>query len=141
MGRILVKASQGDKVAYFEWSTIVDAPVAGPFTLEQLKLYIAEMYGAEGVSYLPSRLKRCDLHGHSALDRDDKTWQEYISFNRAGDSEAQLTPEEFWERYVQPMFNQCDGCRDGRPVDERGLHRMGDGVYPDYLSCQAYRYK
>ena len=141
MGRTLVKMTKGDRVCYLEWSSIVDAPVAGGFTLEELKSYIIDCYGADGVAYLPSRLKRCDLYGHSALDRDHKTWQEYVSFNRAGENEKQLTPDELWDKFAEPLFNQCDGCRAGRPLTERGLHRMGDGEYPDYLSCQAYRYK
>lgn len=37
--------------------------------------------------------------------------------------------------------NQCDGCQAGKPVDEKGLHRMGEGRYFDYMLCQADKYK
>jgi hypothetical protein len=37
--------------------------------------------------------------------------------------------------------NQCDGCRAGYPVNERGFHIMGSGKYPDLMACQAYRYR
>ncbi len=34
------------------------------------------------------------------------------------------------------VTSSCDGCQAGRPLDERGLHRMSDGEYPDYMYCQ-----
>ena len=36
--------------------------------------------------------------------------------------------------------NQCDGCQDGRPVDARGNHTMGDGAYSDKMACQKDKY-
>lgn len=36
--------------------------------------------------------------------------------------------------------NQCDGCMARRPF-VRGMHRMTDGAYPDYMWCQRGRYE
>lgn len=38
-----------------------------------------------------------------------------------------------------PAINQCDGCRAGKPL-KNAAHRMGEGEYPDWMTCQAYRY-
>ena len=32
--------------------------------------------------------------------------------------------------------NQCAGCLAGRPLDENGNHRMGDGIYTDLMWCE-----
>lgn len=37
--------------------------------------------------------------------------------------------------------NQCDGCNAGIPVDENGMHRMGQGKYADYMFCQKSKYQ
>ena len=39
------------------------------------------------------------------------------------------------------MTNQCDGCNAGKPIERGNLHRMSDGLYPDFMSCQKDRYK
>jgi hypothetical protein len=36
-------------------------------------------------------------------------------------------------------INQCDGCRRGLPLDERGNHYNPDGSY-DLIGCTADRY-
>ncbi len=44
---------------------------------------------------------------------------------------------------TEHMANQCDGCKAGIPVDDRGIHRMsdnGDGFDADIMLCQRYRY-
>jgi hypothetical protein len=38
------------------------------------------------------------------------------------------------------MKNQCDGCNARRPLNEHGQHRMGDGGYPDLMTCQRELY-
>ena len=54
------------KDKYFEWSTIVDAPISYGMTLEELLQYIGEKYGQEGMDVLPARLLRLDARGTSA---------------------------------------------------------------------------
>jgi hypothetical protein len=42
---------------------------------------------------------------------------------------------------TKAALNQCDGCIAGKPLDENGNHRMGEGAYPDLMGCQKYRYE
>ena len=79
MSRILVKI----KDRYFEWSTVVDAPVTYGLTLPQLRHYVKEEYGRQGLEELPERLERCDKQGHSSFGiRESLT--SFLACNRAG---------------------------------------------------------
>ena len=51
---------------YFEWSTVVDAPMAYNMTLPELQAYIKEEYGRDGLSELPARLKLVEQFGLSS---------------------------------------------------------------------------
>lgn len=71
------------------WSTIVDAPVSEPMTLEQLTRYMRKEGGEEAIRALPERLARVDAKGTSAIndaDANDTMWM-----NRAGAGESRLT--------------------------------------------------
>ncbi|CAN5356861.1 hypothetical protein BH09VER1_BH09VER1_28860 [soil metagenome] len=52
---------------YFEWSTVVDAPVTRGMTLTQLEAYVLEEEGKRGLAGLPERLERVERNGTSAL--------------------------------------------------------------------------
>lgn len=93
MGRFIIKI----KDLYCEWSTIVDAPVTYLGTLEQLKLYIKEKYGTEGMDRLKKRLERVEERGTSSFTHG--SIEEAISCNRAGDNETELSLDEIYEKY------------------------------------------
>lgn len=46
-----------------------------------------------------------------------------------------------WEVSPVGSWNQCDGCRAGRPVNAQGHHVMGDGEYADLMACQREKYR
>lgn len=72
---------------YFEWSTIVDAPVTYGLSLKEFKTYYRKEYGREGMRNLDARLKRVEIHGTSALEGDV---DDVIAINRAGPGETQI---------------------------------------------------
>lgn len=96
MGRFIIKI----KDRYFEWSTVVDAPITNGMTLDELRAYIKEEYGQRGLESLPERLKRVEACGTSSYL--DKTVADTIRGNRAGPKERRLTAEQIYERYVNP---------------------------------------
>ena len=73
---------------YFEWSTIVDAPVTYGLSLKEFKTYYRKEYGREGMRNLDARLKRVEIHGTSSLEGDV---DDVIAINRAGPDECELT--------------------------------------------------
>ena len=83
---------------YFDWSTVVDAPVTYGMALESFKKWYRFEYGAQGMKDLPERLKRVGKHGTSAIP--NQTVDQLISFNRAGDNEENLSKEMILEKYV-----------------------------------------
>ena len=83
---------------YFEWSTIVDAPVTYGMTLEDFKNHYRFEYGKQGMKGLPARLERVEESGTSAIPR--QTADELITFNRAGDMEANLSKELILKEYI-----------------------------------------
>ena len=94
MGRYIVKL---DKY-YFEWSTVVDAPVTYGLEKDDFLAYYKEEYGRAGMTELPARLERVELRGHSAMVTygvDD-----LIADNRAGDNEECLSKEEIIAKFV-----------------------------------------
>jgi len=94
MGRYIIKI----KDRYFEWSTVVDAPITYGMTEDELRAYTKDEYGEEGLSRLPERLARvaqngCSSHVESLAD--------VIVYNRAGPNETRLTEEEIYARYAE----------------------------------------
>lgn len=85
---------------YFEWSTIVDAPVTYRMTLNEFKEYYREEYGRQGMQDLPARLTRVEKQGTSAYPYT--TADQLIQFNRAGDGETNISKELILEKYVIP---------------------------------------
>ena len=74
------------KDKYFEWSTIVDAPVTYGMDKEELEEYIKSEYGNEGLRKLPERLKRIEEKGASWVDFTNL--EGTIEFNRAGERKS-----------------------------------------------------
>ena len=77
---------------YFEWSTVVDAPVTHGMTLSEFEAYYRDKYGSDGFARLPDRLMRADRKGtsseiHEGID-------ELIRGNRAGEDESEATRGE-----------------------------------------------
>ena len=85
------------KDKYFEWSTIVDAPITYGMTLRQLEKYIKAEYGNNGLEDLPQRLERVAEYGTSAAPY--ATLEELVEYNRAGENETRLTIDEIYEKY------------------------------------------
>jgi hypothetical protein len=91
MGKAIVKI----KDRYFEWSTIVDAPVSYGMTEEQIK----EVHSNE--KNFKERLERAKEKGHSYLGYyGTLTLDEILACNRAGDGETELTAEEIYDKYT-----------------------------------------
>lgn len=67
---------------YFEYSTIIDAPVTFGMKLEDFKEYYQEKYGLDGMRILDERLDRVEKYGTSSCDKE--TADEMLSGNRAG---------------------------------------------------------
>lgn len=94
MGRTVVKI----KDLYFEWSTIVDAPVTFGLTLEEMRDSLKEDYGQRGLDHFDSAtLARIEQVG--AGWRDGTTLEETVSGNRAGPDESELTIDEIYQAY------------------------------------------
>ena len=80
---------------YFEWSTVVDAPVTYGFSLEEFKEYYKEEYGKLCFEHeLPERLERIEKTGTSAFNQSIDS---IISYNRAGPNESCLSKNELIE--------------------------------------------
>jgi len=96
MPRYIVKI----KDKYFEWSTVVDAPVTYGMSLDEFRQYYQAEYGNDGMHNLDERLERVEAKGTSSqLDKDLK---ECIGFNRAGKNERQLSIEGIYKKYQMP---------------------------------------
>lgn len=67
---------------YFEWSSIVDAPVTFGMKLEDFKEYYQEAYGIERMRDLDYRLERIEMFGTSSVT--PTTPWDMIKGNRAG---------------------------------------------------------
>lgn len=83
---------------YFEWSTIVDAPVTYGMTLEVFKTYYQYEYGNQGMEKLPARLERVEEFGTSAFPT--QTAKELITFNEAGENGENLSKDLILEKYI-----------------------------------------
>ena len=94
MGRCLIKIRD----RYFEWSTIVDAPVTCAMTEEELRAHIKARYGEGGTAVLDKRIAACNERGTS-MERD-LTLDDVLSYNRAGRDETELTADEIYAGYA-----------------------------------------
>lgn len=95
MPRYIVKI----KDQYFEWSTVVDAPVTYGMSLDEFKEYYQSEYGS--VCGLDARLERVEAKGTSS--QIDANLKECIGFNRAGENEKQISIAQIYKRYQMPQ--------------------------------------
>ena len=100
MPTCIIKLTKGDQSKYLFWSTISDAPTSYGMTKEELVEEIRFRHGEEGIRELPARLERVERRGYSWID-DHGTLEDFLSCNRAGDAEEELTPDQIWEKYCK----------------------------------------
>jgi len=94
MPRYIIKI----KDRYFEWSTVVDAPITYGMTEDELRVYIKNEYGTDGLSRLPERLARVATKGCSSCVQ---SLAHLVEYNRAGPNETCLTEQEIYARYAE----------------------------------------
>ena len=99
MGKFIIKI----KDRYFEWSTIVDAPVTYGLTLDELREYIKEEYGNEGLEELPARLERVEKYGTSSQNQESA--EDLCARNRAGENEKHISLKQIYKQYTRPPEN------------------------------------
>lgn len=87
---------------YFEYSTIVDAPVTYPTTLEAFTAYYRRQYGALGRDF-DLRMLRVERTGTSEHGAD--SWESTVKGNCAGPGESCLDPEAFRQWVLE--HQQC----------------------------------
>jgi hypothetical protein len=95
MGKAIVKI----KDLYFEWSTVVDAPVTYGMTKEELFDFVKKEYGNEGLKELPTGLELIEETGTSFYYGN--TIEELVSNNRAGKNEKRLSLDELYKKYTK----------------------------------------
>ena len=95
MGRTIIKI----KDKFFEWSTIVDAPVTYGMDENELRSYIKDEYGNAGLEDLPKQLQRVQEKGASWHD-EDYDLEQTVMCNRAGENESCISLDEIYERYT-----------------------------------------
>ena len=105
MSRCILKI----KDKYFEWSTVVDAPLSYGMNYLELKKYIKAKYGLEGLKRLPNQLERIAKKGNSFQMTGDIKW--LIAGNRAGDDETELNSDEIYEKYCSPVVVKKERTR------------------------------
>jgi len=91
MGRYICKLND----LYFEWSTILAAPVTYGMTLDEFNDYYQNTYGTSSMANLMYRLERADAKGTSSFD--DDSLDELIAFNHAGEGGSSLTKGEIYK--------------------------------------------
>lgn len=99
---------------YFEFSTIVDAPVTYLMPRKEFEAYYLVEYGNSAMYKLAERLERADAKGTSSMM--DDSFEEMISCNRYGDGETCLSVGEFKARIKQETEaneERVRGCANG----------------------------
>lgn len=95
MGRFLMRLEDARGPVYFEWSTIVDAPVShGLNSEDDLRCYLSPKDATQ------DRFDRLREKGTSSLVHDSA--EEVIAFNRAGPNESCATKEEIMAMLREP---------------------------------------
>lgn len=85
---------------YFEWSTIVDAPVTYGMPLEEFREYYRSEHGESGMRDLPERLERVEQKGTSSML--DDSLDDLIQGNRAGEDDTPLNKAGLVDFLRQP---------------------------------------
>lgn len=66
--------------------------------IDELKEFIKERHGENGIMQLPERLKRLDKNGHSAITSE--TLEQFLICNRAGENEETLSFDQCIKQYL-----------------------------------------
>jgi len=97
MPRYICCYTRDEKDWYFEWSTVVDAPVGNPVTREVMKArlefrggYCPEWHD----SSVDQHLNRAKKNGYSIIPPDPKGLQGLMEFNRAGENESCMSVDD-----------------------------------------------
>jgi hypothetical protein len=85
------------KDRYFEYSSVVDAPVTHGMSLGEFTEYYKEEYGKSSIENLKQRLERVEAKGTSCML--DESVEATISGNVAGKNGKSLTADEIYEKY------------------------------------------
>ena len=93
---------------YFLWSTVVDAPVSGPLTREELEAHVRDESGREGVERLPERLARADAKGSSDLMGHDLAGV-LATYRGGGGRTKRLSEDALWKRYAAARLPEETG--------------------------------
>ena len=86
--------------AYNLYTTVADGPYfTRGITLTELKEYVRQEQGNDGLRYLDERLERAHETGCSSFGL---TLEECVSCNRAGPREANVPLEKFIAKFLSP---------------------------------------
>lgn len=84
---------------WFEWSTVVDAPLTYGMTREEFIEYYRDEYGRHNAeATMEERMARAEVKGTSAMR--ESSLEDLISSNRAGYKENYLTLPEIERIYL-----------------------------------------
>lgn len=89
MPRFLQAFPTKDGPRYLEWSTVVDAPVSGLMTEDELRSWYQREYGLSGMVNFDLALQNANL----------RDVHDVIACNRAGPDETEASLEEIIEWY------------------------------------------
>lgn len=82
---------------YFEYSTVVDAPVTWGMTLKDFEAYYLFEYGRSSIEDFIERMKRVEEKGTSSLTEDGA--ESTMEYNCAGPNGKNLTTDEIYKLY------------------------------------------
>jgi len=93
MARTIVKLRD----YYFEYSSVVDAPVTWGMKKKDFEAYYREEYGRSSLEDFQDRMKRVDKNGTSSVS--GSSVEEVLDGNCAGPNGKELTVEEIYKFY------------------------------------------
>lgn len=91
MAKFFIKINDGKRDWYLHWSTVVDAPTSRGMSYEELKKYVEEKDGENGLKLFDSNSKNFDRTGTSS---PGITLDDLLCHNRAGVNETTANKEE-----------------------------------------------
>ena len=99
MPTYICKVNASGRDYYFEFSTVVDAPVTLGMTRKEFEKYYREEYGNRALESgeFQDRMKRVEAKGTSSHMHANV--EELLSFNRAGKDETRLTIAQLIDAY------------------------------------------
>jgi hypothetical protein len=111
---------------YFEFSSVVDAPVTYPLVLLEFKEYYRDEYGRQGFEELESRLERVEAKGTSS--RLHENVEAVLKFNRAGRNGTRLPLDVFraWARREILDLTDVEGSDPNLNDDEDSDPNLND---------------